>query len=31
MAIVSPRLRLALLGVAAVAAAALMGGCPWGP
>jgi hypothetical protein len=31
MSIFSPRLRLALVGLAAVVAAALMGGCPWGP
>ncbi len=31
MSIVSPRLRLALAAVASVLAAALLGGCPWGP
>jgi hypothetical protein len=31
MSIASPRLRLALVGLAAVVVAAFMGGCPWGP
>jgi hypothetical protein len=31
MTIVSPRLRLALVAAASVAAAAWLGGCPWGP
>jgi hypothetical protein len=31
MSIVSPSLRLALVAVASVVAAALLGGCPWGP
>ena len=31
MSIVSPRVRLALVGLGALVAAALMGGCPWGP
>ena len=31
MRIVSPRLQLAAVAVGAVIAAALLGGCPWGP
>jgi hypothetical protein len=31
MSIVSPGLRLVLTAVASVVAAALLGGCPWGP
>ena len=31
MSFVSPRLRLALVGLGAVVAAAFLGGCPWGP
>jgi hypothetical protein len=31
MNLVSPRMRLALVAVASVIAAAWLGGCPWGP
>ncbi len=31
MSIISPRMRFVLVGLAAAAAAAVMGGCPWGP
>jgi hypothetical protein len=31
MPFVSTRVQLALVAVAAVVAAALLGGCPWGP
>jgi hypothetical protein len=31
MRLVSPRVQLAAVAVAAVVAAALLGGCPWGP
>ena len=31
MSILSPRLRLTLAAAGSVLAAALLGGCPWGP
>jgi hypothetical protein len=31
MRLVSPRIRLAAVAIGAVVAAALLGGCPWGP
>jgi hypothetical protein len=31
MRLVSPRIQLAAVAVGAVVAAALLGGCPWGP
>ena len=31
MPYVSPRLRVALVALASLAAAAFLGGCPWGP
>ena len=31
MSFLSPRVQLALVAVASVAAAACFGGCPWGP
>ncbi|HUK44632.1 MAG TPA: hypothetical protein VLV28_05020 [Gaiellaceae bacterium] len=31
MRFVSPRIQLSLVALAAVVAAALLGGCPWGP
>jgi hypothetical protein len=31
MRLVSPRMRLAAVAVGAVIAAAVLGGCPWGP
>jgi len=31
MRLVSPRIKLAAVAIGAVVAAALLGGCPWGP